>query len=275
MEKSVSAETVLPAYSMNRPTFPQMYERNLVDSLFRPWAEIMLDRAKLEPGSSVIDVACGTGIVARLAQRRLRGSAPVVGVDVSAPMLDVAREIEPQVDWRVGNAAALPVAEGERFARVLCQQGLQFFQDRPAAARELNRVLSPDGIALVAVWRPAEETPVFAALQRVAERHVGPIDDQRYAFGDAHALERLLAEAGFRDVRVEHLSHAHRFVDGTEFIRMNAMALVGMSGARLGEQERERVLEAIVRESEEAARPHIDGAALVCELHSNLAVARR
>jgi ubiquinone/menaquinone biosynthesis C-methylase UbiE len=271
----MSAQTVLPAYSMNRPTFPRMYERSLVDSLFRPWAEIMLDRAQLEPASSVIDVACGTGIVARLVQRRLRGSAPVVGVDVSAPMLDVAREIEPQVDWRVGDAAALPVAESERFGRALCQQGLQFFKDRAAAARELHRVLRPQGIALAAVWRPAEETPLFAALQRAAELHVGAIHDQRYAFGDSVALERLLAAAGFRDVRVERVSHAHRFADGAEFVRMNAMALVGMSGARLDEQQRERVLEAIVRESEEAARPFADGAALVCEMHANLAVARR
>jgi ubiquinone/menaquinone biosynthesis C-methylase UbiE len=264
----------LPAYSMNRPAFPLMYERSLVGTLFRPWAERLVERAALAPGMRVLDVACGTGIVARLAHRRLGASGAVVGVDVSPPMLNVAHEIEPGVDWRVGDAAALPIAADERFDRVFCQQGLQFFADRQTAVRQLHRALEPNGLALVSVWRSAEEMPVFAALQRAAERHAGPINDERYAFGDGAALERLLSDAGFRDVQVETMSIAHRFEDGAELVRMNAMALVGMSHAKLDEQGRERMLEAIVRDSEAAAGPFLEGAALVCEMRSNVAVAR-
>jgi ubiquinone/menaquinone biosynthesis C-methylase UbiE len=267
----MSAQPVLPAYSMNRASFPQLYEDSLVQPLFQPWAELLLARAELAAGVSVLDVACGTGIVARLAHRR--DAARVVGVDVSGPMLEVARAIEPNIEWREGDAAALPVAADERFGRVFCQQGVQFFADRPAAARELRRVTTPGGVLLAAVWRPAAEMPVFEALQRVAERHVGPIHDQRYAFGDGNALAGLLSDAGFRDVLVDQESLVSRFTDGAGFVRMNAMALIGMSGVELEEAERDRLLNVIATEGMRAMRPFSDGASLLCEMRSNIAVA--
>ena len=92
--------------------------------------------------------------------------------------------------------------------------------------------------------------------------------------GDEDALRTLLAEASFRDVRIERLSLTLRLPDGLEFVRMNAMALVGMSTASLRDDERERLLELIVQESSEAARPFTDGTALVCEMRANVAVAR-
>jgi hypothetical protein len=174
----------------------------------------------------------------------------------------------------VGDAAALPVGSDESFERVFCQQGLQFFPDQQGAARELRRVTAAGGRLLAAVWRSAEEMPVFDALQRVAERHVGPVHDQRYAFGDAKALAQLLSDAGFRDVGVDEASLVSRFTEGAAFVRMNAMALVGMSGARLGEDERDRLLEVITAESMPAMRPFSDGPAIVCEMRSNVAVAR-
>lgn len=270
----MSAQPVLPAYSMNRASFPRMYERSLVEPLFRPWAEALLERAELAQGMSVLDVACGTGIVARLAQRRVHPGGRVAGVDVSAPMLQVAREIEPHVDWREGDAASLPVGAGERFERVLCQQGLQFFAAQQAAARELRRVLAPGGVLVASVWCSTATMPVFDMLQRVAERHVGAIHDQRYAFGDAGALSALLSDAGFRDVQVDTMALSSRFADGAEFVRMNAMALVGMSGVPAGEAESAGLLETITADSMQAVQPFLDGAALVCELRSNVAVAR-
>jgi hypothetical protein len=151
---------------------------------------------------------------------------------------------------------------------------LQFFADRQAAARELRRVTAAGGTLLAAVWRSAGEMPVYEILQRVAERELGPIHDQRYAFADAQALEDLLTAAGFRDVDVHEEAIVSRFTDGAEFVRMNAMALVGMSGAQLPEEGRERVLAAISDEGWRATREFQQGAALLCEMRSNVAVAR-
>src|SRR5690348_11180588 len=100
---------------MKQASFPEMYERWLVGPLFRPWAEATLEEVKLSPGERVLDIACGTGIVARVARARLGDGGHVVGVDVSPDMLAVARAVAPSIDWREGNAGALPLHEGEQF----------------------------------------------------------------------------------------------------------------------------------------------------------------
>ena len=148
------------------------------------------------PGKSVLDVACGTGIVARVAKAHLGSNAHVVGVDVSPNMLTVAAAVDPGVEWRQGTADALPVAEGESFDIVVCQQGLQFFSDRLAAVREIRRVLTPAGRLAAAVWTSLENNPFLLTLHRVAEREIGPITDRRHGFGDGAALQRLLEDAG-------------------------------------------------------------------------------
>ena len=129
-------------------TFTEIYERVLVGPLFRPFAEQLFARLAPKSGESVIDVACGTGIVARVARERLGPEARVVGVDVSPAMLAVAREVDRTIDWRLGNATDLPVVAPEEFTVVTCHQGLQFMPDKAAAIREMRRVPRP-----VAVWR--------------------------------------------------------------------------------------------------------------------------
>ena len=260
---------------VDQRSFPEMYERELVGPLFRPWVEEILDAIHVGAGDRVLDVACGTGVVARLAARRVGDAGTVVGVDVSPAMLAEARRVAPDIDWREGDAAALPLAEGERFDAVVCQQGLQFFPDRLAAARRMHQALAPGGRLAVSVWRSDEESPALLALRRVAERHLGPIDDRRYSFGDPSALEALLREAGFRDVRSKMLSRVIRFADGAAFVHLNAMAFVGMSaGAKgLSDEARTQVVDAIVRDSAEAARPYTDDRGMVFELATNLATA--
>jgi SAM-dependent methyltransferase len=153
----------LPIYAMNQASFPEMYERWLVGPLFRPCAELTLDELMLSPRDRVLDIACGTGIVARLAKERLGKSGAVVGIDVSAGMLAVARPAAPDIDWREGDANALPLRGDERFDIVVCQQGLQFFSDKTAAAAEMRRALAQGGRLAVATWRPDEEIPSFAS----------------------------------------------------------------------------------------------------------------
>jgi ubiquinone/menaquinone biosynthesis C-methylase UbiE len=265
----------LPSYAMNVSSFPEMYERFLVGPLFRPWAEALLDEARVAPGERVLDIACGTGIVARLAKER--GAGSVTGVDLSPGMVAEARRAAPAIDWREGDAAALPLGDGEQFDLVVCQQGLQFFGDKAAAAREMLRALAPGGRAIIATWRPLPETPFLAELHRIAQRHLGPVTDQRHSFGEAGPLAALLREAGFGTVQVKTLARTVRFDDGDVFLRLNAMALVGMSAAskNMDDAARNRAAEAIAADSQAAAAPRREGAALAYELLSNVAIARR
>ena len=265
----------LPNHAMSQASFPEMYERWLAGPLFRPWAKMTLEEVELSPGDRVLDIACGTGVVARVARERLGDAGYVVGIDVSPDMLAVARAVAPGIDWREGNASALPLHDGEQFDVVVCQQGLQFFPDKPAAAAQMRRALAKGGRLAVATWRPDDEIPFLRELRRVAERHLGAIMDRRHSFGDAAPVETLLRDAGFHDVRSKTISRTMRFQDGAPLLRLNTMALVGMSavGREMGDEERKRVVEAIVSESAPAMHPYADGSGLAFELSTNLATA--
>ena len=260
---------------MSQATFPEMYERWLVPSLFQPWAEMTLDEVRLSAGDRVLDIACGTGIVGRVASKRLGETGHIVGVDVSTDMLAVARAAAPHIDWREGNANALPLREDERFDVVVCQQGLQFFPDKVAATAQMRRALAAGGRLAVSTWRSDDEIPFFRALRDVAERHLGPIADLRHSFGDAAPLEKLIRGAGFSDVRSRVLSRIMRFDDGAPLLKMNAMALVGMSavGKAMDDQGRKQAVEKIVSESSALLKRFADGPGVAFELRCNLATA--
>jgi ubiquinone/menaquinone biosynthesis C-methylase UbiE len=253
-----------------------MYERELVGPLFRPYVDPLLDGVGLTAGDRVLDLACGTGIVGRVVRERLGDGARVVGVDLSPLMIGHARTVAPAIEFREGSADALPLADGEQFDVVACQQGLQFFADKPKAMTEVRRALAPGGRVAFATWRPIEESPFFVELQRVAEGFAGPISDVRHSFGDAGAIRSLLEAAGYADIRVERHERTIRFADGPTFIRMNAMAILGMSAAGKAMSEAERIETAgrVAEASAEVARRYADGGGVAFVLATNMAFAR-
>jgi ubiquinone/menaquinone biosynthesis C-methylase UbiE len=255
--------------------FTEIYERVLVAPLFRPFAERLIARVALAHGDSVIDVACGTGIVARVARERLGPEARIVGVDVAPAMLAVARTVEPTIDWRVGNAVSLPLSAAEHFTVVTCHQGLQFMPDKPAAVREMRRVLAPGGRVAIATWRSLEDLPAMRNLNAVAEGHVGRIMDSRHSFGDANALKTLLVGAGFNDVSVETVAHDVQFPDGALFARLNAMAVIGMSeqGKAMSEAERSELAGQVAAESQDIVAKATTNGTFVLPLSTHVAVA--
>jgi ubiquinone/menaquinone biosynthesis C-methylase UbiE len=261
---------------MNVKTFPEMYEQWLVGPLFRPFAEVLIERANLTAGDKILDVACGTGIVARLAKERLGENGRVVGVDVSPQMLAVARTVSPGIDWREGNAGALPIEDAERFDVVFCHQGLQFFPDKPAALTEFRKALNGGGRLVVAVWKSLDESPFFRESHALAERRLGAFVDRRHSFGDASALERVIADASFEDARVESVMRTIRFSDPATIVRMNTMALVGMSPAAstMKDNERTTLLDAIVEESADIVQQYSTAGELAFELGAHVATAR-
>jgi ubiquinone/menaquinone biosynthesis C-methylase UbiE len=261
---------------MNQLSFPEVYEQSLVGPLFRPFAEMVLAEVALRPGERALDIACGTGIVARLAKAQTGAAGQVAGVDASANMLEVARKVAPEIDWREGNAGALPLREGEQFDAVVCHQGFQFFPDKAAAAREMRRALAPNGRLAVATWRSLEEIPFARELHKVAERHVGAISDQRHSFGEAAPLEAILREAGMHAIQSRTVSRTVRFADGSVFLRLNTMALVGMSAAAKGmtDAERNRAVEEIVNDSGSVVSASSDASGLAFNLSSNVTTAR-
>jgi ubiquinone/menaquinone biosynthesis C-methylase UbiE len=187
----------------------EAYERYAVPAWSRALAEALIDLAAPQPGERVLDVACGTGIVARLAAERVGGTGSVGGVDANDAMLAVAQAAAtastPPIEWRKGDAASLPLDDAS-FDLATCQQGLQFFGDRDAALAEIRRVLVPDGRLAVSVLLPLAYHPAWAALADALERHAGAeagaMMRSPFPEGDAADLRELAATAGFRDVEV-------------------------------------------------------------------------
>ncbi len=144
------------------------YEQHVAARLHGPWAREFVTLAELEKGERALDVACGTGAVARLVAQKL-GPDAVIGVDGNPHMLHVAREMESAIDWREGDAARLPF-EDAAFEVVFCQQGVQFFSDRLGGLGEMHRVLTPGGRVLLAVCTSS----IRSRLPRTEERPRGP-----------------------------------------------------------------------------------------------------
>jgi SAM-dependent methyltransferase len=190
-------------------------------------------------------------------------------------MLAVARKVDSTIDWREGNAVALPVSADEPFTLLTCHQGLQFMPDKPAAIREMRRVLAPRGRVAIATWRSLEDTPGMRELNAIAEHHVGRIVDSRHSFGDGNTLKNLLQDAGFSNVSVTTHAHDVQFADGPLFARLNAMAVIGMSdkGKAMSEAERGELAGRIAAESGAVIAKATKNGTFVLPLTTNIATA--
>ncbi len=138
----------------------ELYQRYLVPAITTKWAEDLVDRAQACPGEGVLDVACGTGVVARLAAKRVR-NRQVTGLDLNPGMLAVARGVPSEgapITWIEGSALDLPFPL-DSFDVVLCQLGLQFFPDQQRGLREMGRVLRNSGRVALSVYSSIERTP--------------------------------------------------------------------------------------------------------------------
>lgn len=193
------------------PDAARDYEDFKVPQLFAPMAARLLERIPLGRGQRVLDVACGTGIVARLAAQATGAPGRVVGIDANEGMLAVARTVALRpgatIEWRQADANALPLPN-EAFDAVACQQGLQFFADRIASLREMRRVLVAGGrLALAVFAEPSRYNLALAeglatlAGGEAARRALAP-----FALADAGMLRELVAQAGFVAVDTSRLT---------------------------------------------------------------------
>jgi ubiquinone/menaquinone biosynthesis C-methylase UbiE len=182
------------------------YQRFFVPSIGGPVADDLIAAAHLQGGQRVLDVACGTGVVTRLAAERVGAAGAVAGLDVHPGMLAVARAHTPPgttIAWHQANADSMPLPDN-RFDVVLCQMGLQFVSNKLAALREMRRVLKPGGRVLISV--PGPKPALFAVMTDALARHLSPkaasFGDLVFSMHDADELSELMRSAGFLDVEV-------------------------------------------------------------------------
>ncbi len=192
----------------------EVYQEFFVPALFEQWAGRVAHAAQLQPGQRVLDVACGTGVLAREAARRVGSAGSVTGIDINDGMLAVAQRTAPKIAWKHGAAEQLPFETGS-FDAVVSQFGLMFFDDRHAALGQMARVLRPRGCMAVAVWASLDETPGYAAMTALLRRLFGEAAANAlrapYALGDPTTLAPLLSDIGVTDVRIDTVAGEARF----------------------------------------------------------------
>ena len=257
----------------------ETYEQYFVPAMFVPWATILLRHASLRRGERVLDVACGTGIVARLAAPLVSSNGHVVALDLNQAMLAVAcAQPAPSgatITWQEGNAMALP-APDRSFDAVLCQHGLQFIPDRARAVSEMRRVLVPGGRALVIVLQALAGHPLFEALITSVARHLSlPISAVMtpFALCDADELRGLFISAGFEKVDVVPESTKVRFPEPERFVPLVATSAAAAvpAFAELHAPARESLLEAVSAEVEPTVRRFRDADSVAFPMFAHVA----
>jgi ubiquinone/menaquinone biosynthesis C-methylase UbiE len=205
----------------------ELYEQFFVPSLFQVWPTHLLDAMAVKQGDRVLDIACGTGVLARTAVDRVGSPGLVTGLDFNEGMLAVARRVEDRVEWKFGQAEDLPFPDNH-FDAVGCQFGLMFFDDRQAAIREMVRVLKPAGMLAVAVWDSVDHNPAFGILigllDELCGKQVGDKLRAPFSVGDTGSLQAIFASAGFLDAKLSTLAGKCRFPTIQDWIFTNVKA---------------------------------------------------
>jgi ubiquinone/menaquinone biosynthesis C-methylase UbiE len=177
----------------------EAYEELFVPGFFAQWAPLLLDGAGVAAGQEVLDVGCGTGVVARAAAGRVGPTGKVSGVDLNEAMLAVARRVAPELQWRQGDAGALPF-EAASFDVVVSQMAMMFFPDPTAALREMRRVVRPGGTVGVLVPGSLASNPPYESFVDVVTQHAGEgarrLVTSYFVLGELDGLTGLFADAG-------------------------------------------------------------------------------
>jgi SAM-dependent methyltransferase len=265
---------LVPESPAANPRVAEAYERLLVPAWFTPWALDLLDTAALQPGERVLDVACGTGIVARLAAPRVGPAGQVVGLDVNAAMLAVARaQPAPDgcaIEWLEGNARALTFPP-QAFDVVLCQQGLQFMPDSALVVTQMQRVVRSGGRLVISVYSRSEgHTALQHALAPLLGAQAAAVLREPLALADREWLAWLFGRFGFRAVEIQTRERTIRFPGADDFLTYQLLGPLAPAVDPLP-PERRAAVEAAGRA---ALAPYRDGDGLALPVEAHVVVAR-
>jgi SAM-dependent methyltransferase len=181
----------------------------VLDRALSAISEAVLAFAAARQGERVLDIGCGTGMTTYALAKAVGPGGDVTGVDISRPMLAVARGRGVGVNFREADAATrlFHPTHDLLFSRF----GVMFFADPTAAFANLHKALAPHGRLVFVCWRDVKEN-LWAAAPMAAARPllppqepVDPLAPGPFAFADAARLRKILGNAGYRDIRIERL----------------------------------------------------------------------
>ena len=241
---------------MQTATSPaEVYDQHFVPALFEHWGKTVASIADIGPGEHVLDVACGTGVLACAAAELVGSTGTVTGLDPNGDMLAVARRKSDIIQWKSGLAESIPFTD-ERFDVVVSQFGFMFFEDQYVALREMMRVLKPGGKMAVAVCGGLDHSPGYAVLAELLHRLFGEPVAQAFrapfSCGDRLRLRTLCDDAGITQAKItQHDGPVH--FDSITSLVSTERACVWTLGGLLNSAQFDRLLD----EAEETLQPFV------------------
>ena len=206
----------------------EAYEAEKVSSIFAPLAEATLARFAIDRADRCLDVACGTGIMARTIRSRFGPSVAITGVDLNDIMIAKARDMTDDLpgcfDWHVCDVTDIPVPTCG-FDYVFCQQGVQYFPDVPNALAEMRRVLATGGKMVLTVWASPNDyfLAQSAAMKKFVSREAAEKALAPFASPAARELPDLLKHIGFGQVAAEKVTIERVIADAENGIRKDVL----------------------------------------------------
>lgn len=259
----------------------QVYEDYMVRHQFRPWATELLERAQPQPDERVLDLACGTGIVARMIAQQLNGRVHVVGLDLNPAMVEVARSVATEegvtIEWHVGSADTLPFPDAS-FDLVVIQQGLQFFPDTARALQEVARVLVPVGRIVSSTWTGIENHPFFLAFADAVERHLGTrAMHTLFSLGNREQLHGLFAGAGCDPIEIERVGRTLHYSSPELFLNLRVASTSASVPALQAMDATQRValIEAVRADMATPLEKYVEGDEVVMRMEAHIVVAHK
>jgi ubiquinone/menaquinone biosynthesis C-methylase UbiE len=267
------------------PNAAETYEQIYVPAIFGPLARLVLRHAAPRPGERVLDLACGTGIVARSVAPLVGASGRVTALDLRPGMLAAGRARAAAegaaIEWLEGDALA-PDLPDAAFDLVVCQQGLQFFADRAAGLRQVHRVLGEAGRVTLAVWRSVDAHPIFAEFAAAEVRHLGSLGVTRedalapFSLGKSEELRDLLERAGFRNIEIVEETVDVRFPSAKTFVRdMEYPYSAFMPQFSKDPAAFTAFIEGVERETRDIVERHRDGEGVRFPMHTHVTTAHK
>jgi ubiquinone/menaquinone biosynthesis C-methylase UbiE len=201
----------------------------------------------------------------------------ITGLDSNDGMLRVAQMLwddrRPLIEWRKGDAAALPFPD-QAFDAVFCQQGLQFFPDRLAALKEIRRVLAPGGCLGLTVWRSIQYNAGYQAIANALEQRISRSAAQMergpFMLDDIGALREMLRQVGFDAIHARIAIHSVRFVSTEELLRQETVSWLGGVIGEISEETRA----VLIRDLKTALANYMDDDGLTFPMETYLILAR-
>ena len=230
------------------------YEAVYLPSLFQEWCPLALRAANIKAGVSVVDIACGTGVLALAAADRVGPDGKVVGVDINQGMLSIARSKSSCIEWLEAPAENLPFSDNH-FDNVVSQFGLMYFEEPEVALKEMMRVLKPGGSMAVTVWNNLDNNPGLAAEEHLWQRVFGEeIDETPFRLGDTEGLKSLFGASGMKNIEIKTHSGTARFDSIESWIHTGAKGWT--EDDALSDDELELLLKTAERELTEFETAH-------------------